>query len=96
VFENAFTPLYCSDNGRPAKPIRLMCGHAGIEPTIEHLKTDYRLERNFYKGLVGDVINLMLAAAAYNFKRAMRVLRIILKRISETLTIREVSLKCTF
>ena len=26
VFENSFTPLYCSDNGRPAKPIRLMCG----------------------------------------------------------------------
>lgn len=26
VFEKAFTPLYCSDNGRPAKPIRLMCG----------------------------------------------------------------------
>ena len=26
VFENAFTSLYCSDNGRPAKPIRLMCG----------------------------------------------------------------------
>ena len=26
VFENTFTSLYCSDNGRPAKPIRLMCG----------------------------------------------------------------------
>lgn len=26
VFEQAFTPLYCLDNGRPAKPIRLMCG----------------------------------------------------------------------
>jgi hypothetical protein len=26
VFEEAFTPLYCPDNGRPAKPIRLMCG----------------------------------------------------------------------
>jgi IS5 family transposase len=26
VFENAFTSLCCSDNGRPAKPIRLMCG----------------------------------------------------------------------
>lgn len=25
-FEQAFTPLYCSDNGRPGKPIRLMCG----------------------------------------------------------------------
>ena len=26
VFENAFSPLYCSTNGRPAHPIRLMCG----------------------------------------------------------------------
>lgn len=26
LFENAFSPLYCSTNGRPAHPIRLMCG----------------------------------------------------------------------
>ncbi len=26
MFENAFSPLYCLDNGRPAKPIRLMVG----------------------------------------------------------------------
>lgn len=25
-FETAFQPLYCQDNGRPCKPIRLMCG----------------------------------------------------------------------
>lgn len=25
-FEKAFQPLYCQDNGRPGKPIRLMCG----------------------------------------------------------------------
>ena len=25
-FEVAFNPLYCQDNGRPAKPIRLMVG----------------------------------------------------------------------
>ena len=25
-FENAFSPLYCSTNGRPAHAIRLMCG----------------------------------------------------------------------
>ena len=24
--ETAFQPLYCQDNGRPGKPIRLMCG----------------------------------------------------------------------
>lgn len=25
-FEASFSPLYSADNGRPAKPIRLMCG----------------------------------------------------------------------
>lgn len=56
------------------KKHKLFCKRAGIEPTIGHLKSDYRLGRNFYKGLLGDAINVMLAAAAYNFKRAMRVL----------------------
>ena len=148
-FDNAFQPLYCQNNGRPGKPIRLMCGllilkhlrnlsdesiveqwsenayyqyfcgmqeftpsapcasselvhfrnrigeltagdrgyrgqreingtkilipdipkksdsryqrlkkhkifrkRAGIEPTIGHLKSDYRLSRNFYKGVL--------------------------------------------
>ena len=26
MFEKEFSPLYCEDNGRPAKPIRLMVG----------------------------------------------------------------------
>jgi len=44
---------------------------AAIEPIIGHLKTDHRLGINFYKGIVGDNINIMLAAAAFNFKRMM-------------------------
>ena len=44
---------------------------AAIEPIIGHLKSDRRLGRNFYKGVVGDNINIMLAAAAFNFKRMM-------------------------
>jgi transposase, IS5 family len=74
----------------------LFCKRAGIEPTIGHLKSDHRLGRNFYKGLLGDAINVMLAAAAYNFKRAMRLLWLLLKRISETLTQGDISLKFTF
>lgn len=42
---------------------------AAIEPIIGHIKSDHRLNRNFYKGVVGDNINIMLAAAAFNFKR---------------------------
>ena len=36
-------------------------------------KSDHRLGRNFYKGLFGDSINVMLAAAVYTLKRAMRL-----------------------
>ena len=46
---------------------------AAIEPVIGHLKSDYRLRRNFYKGISGDAINVMLAAAAMNFKRMMNI-----------------------
>jgi hypothetical protein len=44
---------------------------AAIEPVISHLKSDYRLKRNFYKGIFGDKINVMLSATAFNFKRMM-------------------------
>lgn len=44
---------------------------AAIEPIIGHVKHDHRMNRNFYKGIVGDNINIMLAAAGFNFKRMM-------------------------
>lgn len=44
---------------------------AAIEPKIGHLKADHRLSRNFYAGIKGDNNNVMLAAAAMNFKRMM-------------------------
>ena len=56
------------------KKHRFFRKRAGIEPVIGHCKADHRLERNFYKGLLGDAINVMLAAAAFNIKRAMRFL----------------------
>jgi IS5 family transposase len=48
---------------------------AAIEPVIGHLKSDYRLCRNYLKGILGDQINVILAAAAMNFKRAMNLWR---------------------
>jgi IS5 family transposase len=45
---------------------------AGIEPIIGHLKSDHRLKRNFLKDFDGDQINLLMAAAAFNFKKWMR------------------------
>lgn len=46
---------------------------AAIEPCIGHLKSDYRLARNFLKGSYGDMINVLMAAAAMNFKRMMNL-----------------------
>ncbi len=42
---------------------------AAIEPIIGHLKSDFRLSRNFLKGEVGDEINVLMAAAAWNLKK---------------------------
>ncbi len=44
---------------------------AAIEPIIGHLKSDYRLSRNYLKGFIGDEINLLLAASAWNLKKWM-------------------------
>ena len=78
------------------KKHKLFCKRAGIEPTIGHLKEDHRLSRNFYKGVKGDAINVLLAAAAYNFKRAMRVLLYLIKRISIELVSTNFMLKYSF
>ena len=78
------------------KKHKLFCKRAGIEPAIGHLKADHRLSRNFYKGVKGDAINVLLAAAAYNFKRAMRVLLDLIKRISIELVSTGFMLKYSF
>ena len=56
---------------------------AGIEPTIGYLKSDYRLGCNFYKGVTWNAVNILLAAAAYNFKRAINALLALKKEIIE-------------
>ena len=48
---------------------------AAIEPVIGLLKQDYRLCKNYLKGIIGDNMNLILAAAAMNFKRRMNLWR---------------------
>ena len=74
----------------------LFCKCAGIEPTIGHLKSDYRLGRNFYKGVVGDAVNVLLSAAAYNFRRAMKALLGMLQKICEILYLNNISQKWAF
>jgi len=40
-----------------------------IEPILGHLKSYYRLSRNFLKGIAGDGINLLPAATAWNLRK---------------------------
>jgi len=44
---------------------------AAIEPIIGHVKSDHRMQRNYLKGFVGDEINLLMAASAFNLKKWM-------------------------
>ncbi len=46
---------------------------AAIEPIIGHVKSDHRMQRNYLKGFVGDEINLLLAATAFNLKKWMNL-----------------------
>ena len=45
---------------------------AAVEPSIGHLKSEHRLERNRLKGTAGNQINAILAAAAMNFQKLCR------------------------
>lgn len=47
-----------------------------IEPTIAHLKTDFRLARNYLRGFLGDTLNLLLAATAWNLRKWLRLWRL--------------------
>ena len=47
---------------------------SAIEPVIGHMKNDFRLARNYLKGTIGDTINLLLAAAAFNIKKWLNAL----------------------
>jgi len=50
---------------------RWMKRRAAIEPSIGHLKSEHRLERNRLKGAGGDTMNAILAAAAMNFHKLL-------------------------
>jgi IS5 family transposase len=58
---------------RRRKHKKAMRRRSSIEPIIGHLKQDHRVGRNFLKGIRGDEINVLMAAAAFNFKRFIRL-----------------------
>lgn len=72
------TEVIAPSNGNrktAAEKARLRKGfrrRAGIEPIIGHVKSDCGMERNYLKGEVGDRINAILAASAFNFRSWLR------------------------
>jgi transposase, IS5 family len=69
------TQVLKPDNGKKASPYEKQKARkrfrrrAAIEPVFAHIKQRFRMARNFLKGTVGDQINLLMAAAAFNFKK---------------------------
>ena len=59
---------------------RWMKRRAAIEPAIGHMKHEHRLERNRLKGVAGNAINAVLAAAAMNFHKLLRAFWLCLLR----------------
>jgi IS5 family transposase len=51
---------------------RMLKRRAAIEPTIGHMKSDNRMNRNYLTGREGDKINALLAAAGYNLRKLLR------------------------
>ena len=45
---------------------------SAIEPTIGHMKTDGKLDRNWLKGALGDALHAVLCGAGHNIRLLLR------------------------
>ena len=48
---------------------------AGIEPVIGHIKHDHRMIRNYLSGIMGDKVNTIMAATAFNLKKMLNKIK---------------------
>ena len=58
---------------------------SAIEPTIGHMKTDGRLDRNPLKGALGDALHTVLCGAGHNIRLLMKRLRFLWPEIMDWL-----------
>ena len=58
--------------GMTAQIKRLFRRRAAIEPVIGHGKDEHRIGRNYLAHAEDDAINVVLAAAGYNFRRLIK------------------------
>jgi len=56
------------------KKRRQCWSRAAIDQVIEHIKDDCGVVRNYLKGTIGDEMNAILSAEAFNFPRLLRVI----------------------
>jgi IS5 family transposase len=63
-----------SDEGRKHL-IKQLKSRSKIEPIIGHLKSDYRLSRNFLHHEIGDKVNCIYSAVAFNLKKVMNAVK---------------------
>lgn len=49
---------------------------SAIEPTIGHMKTDGKLDRNWLKGALGDALHAVVRGAGHNLRMILRTLRV--------------------
>jgi len=61
---------------------------SAIEPTIGHIKSDNRMERNYLKGDEGDRLNAILAGAGYNMRKLIAAFLYALMELKRFLQIR--------
>lgn len=54
---------------------------SAIEPVIGHVKAEHRMERNYLRGRLGDELDVIFAAAGFNFRKLLRVFARFLYRI---------------
>jgi len=62
--------------GRTSKSLwKWMKRRAAIEPSIGHLKSEHRMDRNRLSGKLGDQLNAIFSAIGMNFSKLLRFLR---------------------
>lgn len=51
---------------------------SAIEPVIGHCKSEHRMDRNQLRGKLGDELNVIFAAAGFNFRKLLRAFALFL------------------
>ncbi len=54
---------------------------SAIEPVIGHCKSEHRMDRNQLRGRLGDELNVIFAAAGFNFRKLLRAFALFLCQI---------------